>query len=240
MSVITLTINGTEGSAPAGATLLEACRQNGVELPTLCHLEGLTPIGACRLCLVQVEGARRLLPACTTEAQEGMVVVTHTEKLVSYRKMILELLLSERNHICAVCVANGSCELRARCAELGVDHTRFEYRCPDLPGIDTTHERNGLDHNRCISCTRCIRACDQIEGAHTLDMQGRGIENRIFIDMHQTWGSSKSCTKCGKCVNVCPTGTLFWKGSTVAEMEKEVGFLQWIKGGREKKSWSYL
>ena len=75
MSVITLTINGTEGSAPAGATLLEACRQNGVELPTLCHLEGLTPIGACRLCLVQVEGARRLLPACTTEAQEGMVVL---------------------------------------------------------------------------------------------------------------------------------------------------------------------
>ena len=136
MSVITLTINGIEGSAPVGATLLDACRQNGVELPTLCHLEGLTPIGACRLCLVQVEGARRLLPACTTEAQEGMVVLTHTEKLVNYRKMILELLLSERNHICAVCVANGACELRARCAELGVDHTRFEYRCPDLPDID--------------------------------------------------------------------------------------------------------
>jgi bidirectional [NiFe] hydrogenase diaphorase subunit len=240
MSVITLTINGIEGSAPVGVTLLEACRQNGVELPTLCHLEGLTPIGACRLCLVQVEGARRLLPACVTEAQEGMDIQTHTEKLMKYRKMTLELLLSERNHICSVCVANGACELRALCAQLGVDHSRFEYRCPDLPPIDTSHERNGLDHNRCISCTRCIRACDQIEGAHTLDMEGRGIESRIIVDMHQSWGSSKTCTKCGKCVNVCPTGTLFWKGSTVAEMEKEVGFLHWIRGGREKKSWSYL
>jgi len=240
MSVITVTINGVEGSAPAGATLLEACRQNGVELPTLCHLEGLTPVGACRLCLVQVEGARRLLPACVTEAQQGMVVQTHTEKLVKYRKMTLELLLSERNHICSVCVANGACELRTLCAQLGVDHTRFEYRCPDLPPIDTSHERNGLDHNRCISCTRCIRACDQIEGAHTLDMEGRGIENQVIIDMNQKWGTSRTCTKCGKCVNVCPTGTLFWKGSTVAEMEKEVGFLHWIRGGREKKTWSYL
>jgi len=240
MSVITLTINGREGSAPVGASLLEACRENGVELPTLCHLEGLTPVGACRLCLVQVEGARRLMPACTTEAQDGMNVQTHTEKLMKYRKMTLELLLAERNHICSVCVANGCCELRALCAKLGVDHTRFEYRCPDLPPIDTTHERNGLDHNRCISCTRCIRACDQIEGAHTLDMEGRGIENRIIIDMHQKWGTSKTCTKCGKCVNVCPTGTLFWKGSTVAEVEKDVGFVQWIKGGREKKQWSCL
>jgi bidirectional [NiFe] hydrogenase diaphorase subunit len=240
MLVITLTINHQEVSAPAGVTLLEACRQNGVDLPTLCHLEGLTPVGACRLCLVEVEGARRLMPACTTEAQDGMKVQTHTEKLKEYRKMVLELLLSERNHICSVCVANGSCELRARCAELGVDHTRFEYRCPELPPIDLSHERNGLDHNRCISCTRCIRACDQIEGAHTLDMQGRGADNRIIIDMHQKWGSSKTCTKCGKCVNVCPTGTLFWKGSTVAEMQKDVGFVHWIKEGREKKQWSYI
>ncbi len=241
MSVITLTINGQEASAPTGATLLEACRQNGVELPTLCHLEGLTPVGACRLCLVKVEGQRRLVPACTTEAQDGMKVETHTEQLIEYRKMILELLLSERNHICSVCVANGSCELRSRCAELGVDHTRFEYRCPsDLPSIDLTHERNGLDHNRCISCTRCIRACDQIEGAHTLDMEGRGAANRIIVDMHQNWGKSATCTKCGKCVNVCPTGTLFWKGSTVAEMQKDVGFVHWIKEGREKKQWSVI
>ena len=108
MLVITLNINGQDVSAPAGVTLLEACRQNGVDLPTLCHLEGLTPVGACRLCLVQVEGARRLMPACTTEAQDGMVVQTHTEQLKEYRKMLLELLLSERNHICSVCVANGS------------------------------------------------------------------------------------------------------------------------------------
>lgn len=240
MLVITLNINGQDVSAPAGVSLLEACRQNGVDLPTLCHLDGLTSIGACRLCLVQVEGARRLMPACTTEAMEGMVVQTHTDQLMEYRKMLLELLLAERNHICSVCVANGSCELRARCAELGVDHTRFEYRCPDMPLPDLTHERNGLDHNRCISCTRCIRACDQIEGAHTLDMQGRGVDNKITIDMHQKWGESHTCTKCGKCVNVCPTGTLFWKGSTVAEMEKDVGFVRWIKEGREKKKWSYI
>src|SRR5690349_11419517 len=127
MSVITFTLNGELVSAPALQTVLEAAREHKVRIPTLCHLDGVGDIGACRLCLVEVAGSPRLLPACLTRVAEGMEVQTDTPRLQEYRKMIIEMFLSERNHICGVCVANGHCELQDRAAELGVDHVRFEY-----------------------------------------------------------------------------------------------------------------
>jgi bidirectional [NiFe] hydrogenase diaphorase subunit len=104
--------------------------------------------------------------------------------------------------------------------------------------MDASHERFVLDHNRCILCTRCVRVCDEVEGAHTWDLMGRGINSRVISDLNQPWGASDSCTSCGKCVQVCPTGALFAKGATVAEMTKQHDFLHWILQGREKKQWS--
>jgi bidirectional [NiFe] hydrogenase diaphorase subunit len=237
MSVITLTINDELVSAQEGQTLLAVAREHGVALPTLCHLEGLSERGGCRLCLVEMEGSNKLQAACTTTVQEGMVVRTETDRLKNYRKMILEMLFAERNHVCAVCVMNGNCELQWQAASQGMDHVRFDYLHPDLP-MDASHERFVVDHNRCILCTRCVRVCDEVEGAHTWDVMGRGANSLVITDLNQAWGSSNSCTSCGKCVQVCPTGALFAKGATVGEMHKQHDFLRWILDGREKKEWS--
>jgi bidirectional [NiFe] hydrogenase diaphorase subunit len=235
VKIKTLTIDGKEVSAREGETILQVARENGIDIPTLCYLEGLEPIGACRLCLVEVKGINRLVPACVTQVEEGMEVVTNSERLIKYRQMILELLFSERNHTCSVCVVNGHCELQRLAQRLGVTHIRFPYRYPNLP-IDASHERFVIDHNRCVLCTRCVRVCDEIEGAHVWDVMGRGINSRIIADLSQPWGTSEVCTSCGKCVHVCPTGALFEKGKAVAEMEKRRQFLPYLtvmRGGRQ-------
>ncbi len=138
MAVVTLTINDEMVSAQEGQSLLSALREHGIEMPTLCHLDGLSERGGCRLCMVELEGNARLQAACVTPIAEGMVVHTHSERLVKYRQMILELLFSERNHVCAVCVMNGHCELQAEAANIGMDHVRYEYVSPDLP-MDASH-----------------------------------------------------------------------------------------------------
>jgi bidirectional [NiFe] hydrogenase diaphorase subunit len=149
-----------------------------------------------------------------------MVVSTHSERLDAYRRMILELLLAERNHVCAVCVSNGRCELQALATRLGVTHSAYAYRYPRL-AVDASHARFVADPNRCILCTRCVRVCDEVEGAHTWDVGGRGIHSRVITDMADPWGLSSSCTGCGKCVQVCPTGALSIKGCAVGEMHKD-------------------
>jgi bidirectional [NiFe] hydrogenase diaphorase subunit len=232
--VRTLKVDDQEIGAPADHTILEVAREHGITLPALCHLEGLSDIGACRLCLVEVKGARRLLPACVTRVAEGMEVVTNSAMLVTYRKRLLELFFSERNHICAVCVSNGHCELQSLAQTLQVDHIEVPYRHPRLP-VDASHDRFVIDHNRCILCTRCVRVCDEIEGAHTWDVMGRGINARVITDLNQPWGESESCTSCGKCVHVCPTGALVEKGRSVAEMTKRRQFLPYLRLMREAK-----
>lgn len=236
MAARTLTIDGQLVSAEEGQTILEAARDAGIRIPTLCHLEGIQDVGACRLCLVEVAGSPKLLPACVTKVQEGMEVQTCTERLWRYRRMILELLLAERNHICSVCVSNGHCELQTLAAEHGVDHVRFEYLGPRLE-VDLSHRLFGMDHNRCVLCTRCVRACWHVEGAGTKYVAGRGINTRIISDLNKPWGESETCTACGKCVAACPTGALFNRGSTVAEMERDRTRLEYIVTAREKKQW---
>jgi bidirectional [NiFe] hydrogenase diaphorase subunit len=230
--VKTLKIDGLDIGANEDETILAAARENNVTIPTLCELEGLSSIGACRLCLVEVKGARRLLPACVTNVEEGMEVTTTSDRLTRYRKQILSLFFSERNHICSVCVSNGHCDLQSLAQSLGLDHVSFPYLYPRLP-VDSSHDRFVIDHNRCILCTRCVRVCDEIEGAHTWDVLGRGVSAKVITDLNQPWGSSETCTSCGKCVHVCPTGALSEKGKSVAEMAKRRQFLPYLTLMRE-------
>jgi bidirectional [NiFe] hydrogenase diaphorase subunit len=234
MAVTTLKLDGAMISAREGQTILEAAREAGASIPTLCNLDGLTPVGACRLCLVEVNG--RLMPSCVTRAAEEMEVLTNTPRLLEYRKMILELLFAERNHICSVCVANGNCELQHLAMQLGVDHVRYDYLYPRCE-VDSSHERYGLDHNRCILCTRCVRVCDEIEGAHTWDVAGRGTDSRVITDLNEPWGDSSTCTSCGKCVMACPTGALFHRGSSVAENVHDRDTLRFLITAREERQW---
>lgn len=224
MSAITVTINGQLYSASGGQTILELAREHGLDIPTLCHFDGLEPSGGCRLCMVELQGGKRPVPACSTLVSDGMVLQTDTERLTEYRKMLVELLLAERNHTCSICVQNSNCELQTLAARLGVDHVRFDY-LHQLLQMDASRERFALDHNRCLLCRRCIRVCDAVEGAHTWDMRGRGTTSRIVADLDRPWGESSSCTDCGKCVQLCPTGALYKKGATVGEMKKERSFL---------------
>ncbi|MDH7501094.1 MAG: bidirectional hydrogenase complex protein HoxU [Verrucomicrobiota bacterium] len=236
MAAKTLTIDGQLVSAEEGQTVLDAARDAGIHIPTLCHLNGIQDIGACRLCLVEITGSPKLLPACVTKVQEGMEVQTSSDRLRRYRRMILELLLAERNHVCSVCVSNGHCELQTLAAEHGIDHVRFEYLSPRLE-VDLSHRLFGMDHNRCILCTRCVRACWHVEGAGTKNVAGRGIQSRIISDLNQPWGQSETCTACGKCVAACPTGALFNRGATVAEMQRDRTRLEYIVTAREKSQW---
>jgi bidirectional [NiFe] hydrogenase diaphorase subunit len=163
-----------------------------------------------------------------------MEVTAHSERLLNYRRLILEMLLAEGNHICSVCVANGNCGLQSLAQQLGVDHVRVPYLRARL-GIDATHPLFVADNSRCILCTRCVRVCDEIEGAHTWDVMARGINARVITDLAEPWGASSTCTSCGKCVQVCPTGALFEKGTTVAEMEKRRDFLPYLVTMRERR-----
>ncbi|MCA9400219.1 MAG: bidirectional hydrogenase complex protein HoxU [Candidatus Omnitrophica bacterium] len=222
MTKISVTIDGQELKVESGQTILDVCRENEIDIPTMCHFEGLSEVGACRLCLVEIEGSNKLMPSCTTQIQQDQVIRTQTDKLKRYQRMITELFFCERHHICAVCIANGNCDLQKLAYRVGMDHVTF----PNLNQqceLDASHPDYVMDHNRCIMCTRCVRVCSEVEGAHNWGVMKRGFNVRIISDFNQPWGESTTCTSCGKCVEVCPTGALWPKNTQQGSIDKDPG-----------------
>lgn len=218
-AVHTLRINGADVAGTEGQTILSVAKENGIEIPTMCHLDGLSDTGGCRMCVVEIAGSNKLTPACVTAVAEGMEVTTDSAQLTGFRRTITEMLFLERNHICAICVANNHCELQDMAEDLRVDHFELPVINPKV-AVDASHPFFAIDHNRCIMCVRCVRVCGEIEGAHTWGVMGTGIDERVVTDMGTPWGESTTCTSCGKCVQVCPTGALFEKGRSIAEGAK--------------------
>jgi len=210
--MVQLTINGKQIEAPEGITVLRAAESAGIKIPTLCDHKEMAPFGGCRLCIIEVQGFRVPIAACTLPVSNGMVVNTETEALKKSRKFILSMLFSERNHFCPFCqVSGGDCELQN--AAYHEEMTSW----PMQPGwkkfnVDTSHPYYVLDNNRCILCRRCVRACGELAGNFTLAVAERGASSMIVADYDVPLGES-SCVKCGTCVQVCPTGALIDRAS---------------------------
>ncbi|MEN2996078.1 MAG: 2Fe-2S iron-sulfur cluster-binding protein [Acetomicrobium sp.] len=212
MSDITLEINGRKIQGSSGDTILKVCEKNAIVVPTLCHFEGLADIGVCRMCLVEVKGARGLVPACTTQATDGMVVVTENDEIRDLRRSNLEMLFSERNHFCMFCEKSGDCELQKLAYEYGLDHISYGFFWPELP-MDISRKYFLYDQNRCILCRRCLRACEELAGHAVLTVRDRGPKSMICADVDLPFNES-TCVSCGTCLQVCPTGALADRKST--------------------------
>jgi len=205
--MISLTIDGRQVEVPEGMTVLQAARSVGIEIPTLCDHPALTPYGGCRLCIVEIQGARGPVTSCTMPASQGMVVATNTPALHTSRKFILDMLFSERNHFCPFCQeSGGDCELQNSAYGEGMTSWDFPPTWKKFE-VDASHPDFVLDHNRCILCRRCIRACGELAGNFTLTTCERGSATLVTADSGQLLGES-SCVSCGMCVQVCPTGAL--------------------------------
>jgi formate dehydrogenase major subunit len=222
MGEITLTIDGKEIKGESGGTILDVCQKNDIDVPTLCHFDGLSDIGSCRMCIVEIEGPKgtTIDTACTTPAINGMVVKTNTEKLMDMRKATLELLFAEGNHYCMYCVASGNCELQDLAYKFGIEHIRWQVRQPRRE-IDATHKYLVMDYDRCILCYRCVRACEELVGNGTLGVDGRGFGAKIVADHKIPWGES-SCVSAGSCMQVCPTGAISDRKNAYVGQEKHV------------------
>ncbi|MBL7739191.1 MAG: (2Fe-2S)-binding protein [Chitinophagaceae bacterium] len=234
MNTIPVIINDKKLDVDPGKTILEVCRENDIEMLTMCHLKGVMDIGACRLCLVEVEGANKLMSACTTRVNANMIVRTATDKIKRYQRITTELFFAERNHVCSVCVANGKCELQQLGYKVELDHIRYPHLFPQCE-VDTSHPWYVMDHNRCIMCTRCVRVCTEVEGAHNWDVMNRGHQVRIISDFNTPWGESITCTSCGKCLHACPTGAIWPKAIVQGQLEKKPEMLSELMEKRKMK-----
>lgn len=234
MNKIPVVINDIKLEVDPHKTILEVCREHDIEILTMCHLKGIIDIGACRLCLVEVEGVHKLMSACTTKVAANMVVKTSTERIRRYQLITTELFFAERNHVCAVCVSNGKCELQQLGYKVGLDSIRYPFLYPQCE-VDTSHAWYVMDHNRCIMCTRCVRVCNEVEGAHNWDVMNRGHQVRIISDFNTPWGESISCTSCGKCLHACPTGAIWPKAIVQGQLQKNPAMITELIARRKMK-----
>ena len=209
MEWLTLTIDGREVSVLKGSTVLEACRRNDIPIPTLCHDPELTAGGACRLCVVEIEGMRNLPPSCVTQVTQGMKVETQNPKVRNARKTILELLVANHPLDCMTCQKMGNCSLAEYAYEYGVKGEIYQGERRNLP-LDESNPFILRDPNKCILCGKCIKACSEIQGKSILDFSYRGFDAQVGPAFNVPYNES-DCDFCGSCVSVCPVGALVEK-----------------------------
>lgn len=217
MEMVNIKINNMPLSVPKGISILEAARTAGIEIPTLCYLKKINEIGACRICMVEVKGARSLVTACVYPVNEGMEIFTNTERVRKSRKMTLELILSTHDRKCLSCVRSGTCELQQLCKEFGVDdETRFD-------GANPVHEYDDSaihmirDNGKCILCRRCVAAC-QAQHISVIGANARGFDTHIGSAFEKPL-DSVACVSCGQCIVNCPTGAIYEKDDTAKVLE---------------------
>ncbi len=203
--MIQIHVNGRPVEAQPGEMLLAVLRRAGIRVPTLCHIDGLPPSGACRMCVVEVEGQRGLVPSCAAPVRDGMKVHTHTQRVAQARRTIVELLLANHPDDCLYCVRSGNCDLRILAEELGV-RRRFSGR-PAARPLDVSSPAIRRHPDKCILCGKCVRVCEEVQGVAAIDFIGRGATSRIGTAFEEGLNVS-SCVTCGQCVTACPTGAL--------------------------------
>jgi len=209
MNMVTVTIDNKEISVPKGTTVLEAAKQIGVHIPTLCYLKDINEFGACRMCLVEVEGVNRLLTSCILEATDGMKIKTNNKRIRQARKDNLELILSNHDRQCLTCSRNTNCELQSLCDDLGIRDIEFEGENTKYE-IDYSSPSIVRDNNKCILCGRCVAVCDKVQHVGILGFKDRGFKTHIGQPFDKKLSESP-CIGCGQCINVCPVGALHEK-----------------------------
>ena len=220
IKTVNLKINGIEVSVPVGTTILEAAKTVGINIPTLCYMKEINEIGACRICVVEVKGARSMVAACVYPVSEGMEVTTDSEKVISARKTTLELMLSDHRKDCLSCERNLKCELQKLSNEYGCDAYRFGGATSKAGDKDVSTDYLVRDNSKCILCRRCVATCNKVQTVAVIGANERGFKTSVSCAFEEGLGNSP-CVACGQCINVCPTGALTEK-SEMAEVKKAI------------------
>ncbi len=212
MEMVNITIDSIKTQVPKGTTVLEAAKALNIHIPTLCFLKDINEVGACRMCVVEVQGARSLQASCVLPAAEGMVIKTASPKAREARKGILELLLARHERECLTCTRNLNCELQKLAEEMGI--TEVPYEAPKVRyAVDTVSSAIVRDQNKCILCGRCISVCKKIQGTGAIDFANRGVNTTVTTTYNKSLGDV-SCINCGQCIKICPVGALREKDQT--------------------------
>ncbi len=227
METVNIKINGIDVAAAKGSTILQAAHDAGIKIPTLCYLKDINEIGACRICVVEVKGARSLVASCVYPVNEGMEIFTNTPRVLESRKKTLQLILSDHNQDCLGCVRSGNCELQTLCKELGVDNTEKYFGAKNEHEIDDSAVHMIRDNSKCILCRRCAAACANVQGIGVIGANNRGFATEIGCAFEKDLAET-ACVNCGQCIAVCPTGALYEKSAiddviaAIADPEKHV------------------